>query len=658
MGHSGLEDADKELLRLCGECDAIASKILTVLSKVSTAFQSELAQDKKAGERAWLGSYEPRSAGECFRAALRSWWQRDEIVEISDRLEKVRQGMMMAATMSIWANAQSTKDWEHQFSKKLDKMIGMVSQALETSEYAGPEQKRTENKKTVEKITANSIRQSDLTAQIVRRIWSPHWKFDRTLLASFPRQTDLSPDQLKSIICDSLSFDSMGNREEAIAKTFDCTFRWVFDRNPQISPEGVPMWSSLPDWLEGDSGLPYWTTGKPGSGKSTMMKFVLHHEALDGHLQKWTRGSPLCKIKYYAWKPGEEMARSVDGLLRTLLHQVLTMSPDMTPYICPRRWSLFHAVREIGSFPPWTTWELEESFARLLNFKEGGPRLILFIDGLDEFDIAPVDLCKRIEGISAHRTVKVCVASRPWPQFNDAFASSPGLQMHLLTDADIQAFVRGHYKIECMPRHKIWVSGYVFVGASMFSDLILSVLPIFLVWNLSRIVVERCLVSVLMGLSLFATIATVLKVVYMKTFDIDSPDTFRATMSLFLWCRMEECPILAAASAPLLKAPVELVLDRLGFSTFQNSVRPLNSWDLTQSHGHDRCGCQSWPKIRDKTPQREDVSGGLQLDMHPQRALLLKRSDESYIGYKIDPPKSPGPIYTTEGRTWFVKPEG
>lgn len=101
-GHSGLQDADKELLRLCGECDAIASKILTVLPKVSTAFQSELAQDKQAVQRAWLGSYEPKSAGKCFREALRSLWQREEIVEISDRLEKVRQEMIMVATMSIW----------------------------------------------------------------------------------------------------------------------------------------------------------------------------------------------------------------------------------------------------------------------------------------------------------------------------------------------------------------------------------------------------------------------------------------------------------------------------------------------------------------------------------------------------------------------------
>lgn len=120
----------------------------------------------------------------------------------------------------------------------------------------------------------------------------------------------------------------------------------------------------------------------------------------------------------------------------------------------------------------------------------------------------------------------------------------------------------------------------------MFSDLVLTILPMFLIWKLSRSAIERSLVSVLMGLSLFATVATVLKVVYMKTFDIESFDTFRASMPLFMWCRMEECVIVIAASAPLLKAYIESVLNRLGFPTFQNSVRKLNSWDSSQGPNH------------------------------------------------------------------------
>lgn len=324
-------------------------------------------------------------------------------------------------------------------------MIEMLSRSLEASERSGPEKKQSYKQKTIEEATVESMRRNAVTDQILIRIWRLNWKPDPQVLASFPQETGLSAQELKMSICDSLRFESMDNREEAITKTFDCTFQWVFDRHPQISPEGSPMWSSLPDWLEGDSSVPYWITGKPGSGKSTMMKFILQHPALNQHLQKWSNRSPLYTIKYYAWRPGAEMARSEDGLMRTLLHQILDMNPDMIPHICPRRWSFFHAVREINAFPHWTTWELDESFGRLLQLGQNGPRLALFIDGLDEFDVAPVDLCKRIQKISSHRTVKVCVASRPWPQFSDAFAASPGLQMHLLTNTDIEAFVRGHF---------------------------------------------------------------------------------------------------------------------------------------------------------------------------------------------------------------------
>ncbi|KAF4965154.1 hypothetical protein FSARC_7021 [Fusarium sarcochroum] len=431
-GTAALDGHDKELLRLCRECDDIATEILAVMPRLGIQFKRKLATDD--------------SVGECFRAALKSWWKRDEITKIGERLEKVRQEIMTAATISIWRNSQSTKNWEHQFSNKIDTMIEMLSYSLETTGRFGPEQHQGHNKKTVEEKTVESLRRNHVTDQIKSRIWQADWKPDAQLLSSFPQETGLSVEDVNSYICESLRFDAIDNREEAITKTFDCTFQWVFDRDPQVSPQGASMWSSFPDWLEGDSGLPYWITGKPGSGKSTMMKFILQNPALKRHLQKWSLGLPVYTIKYYAWRPGVEMAKSEDGLLRTLLHQLLKINPKMVPYLCPRRWSLFHAVREMNALPPWPRWELEESFGRLLELEEDAPLLALFIDGLDEFDAAPVNLCKRIQTISSHNNVKVCIASRPWPQFSDAFTASPRLQMHLLTNVDIQAFVRGHFR--------------------------------------------------------------------------------------------------------------------------------------------------------------------------------------------------------------------
>lgn len=130
---------------------------------------------------------------------------------------------------------------------------------------------------------------------------------------------------------------------------------------------------------------------------------------------------------------------------------------------------------------------------------------------------------------------------------------------------------------QCVSPQDAWVVGYLFVAVSVVGDLTLSIMPIFLIWTLNRHVLERLLICVLMGLGFCATAAGVLKVIYMKTSDFTSPDTFRAMMPIFLWCRIEECLIVAASSVPLLKAPIERCLHRLGFPTFQNSVRDMES---------------------------------------------------------------------------------
>lgn len=122
-------------------------------------------------------------------------------------------------------HAQNTKHWEQHFSDKLDTMIGMLSQTLESAGRSGPEQRRSQNQKTVEKTAADSMRRNSVTNQVTKRIWSTNWEPDASLLASFPQHTDLSVEGLNWVICESLRFDSMDNREEAITKTFYRTFQ-------------------------------------------------------------------------------------------------------------------------------------------------------------------------------------------------------------------------------------------------------------------------------------------------------------------------------------------------------------------------------------------------------------------------------------------------
>jgi hypothetical protein len=112
----------------------------------------------------------------------------------------------------------------------------------------------------------------------------------------------------------------------------------------------------------------------------------------------------------------------------------------------------------------------------------------------------------------------------------------------------------------------------------MLGDLTFAIMPMFLIWRLSRSVVERCLISFLMAMGLFATGAGVMKIIYAYTYDRTSEDALRGMMPEFLWCRVEEVVLIVASSAPLLKSPVGHALKKMGFPSFQEKTRDLNSF--------------------------------------------------------------------------------
>lgn len=68
-----------------------------------------------------------------------------------------------------------------------------------------------------------------------------------------------------------LGFSEIRSREERVADAYTRTFEWIF----QGSDDCPGQWSNFVDWLQSGDRL-YWITGKAGSGKSTLMKYILH----------------------------------------------------------------------------------------------------------------------------------------------------------------------------------------------------------------------------------------------------------------------------------------------------------------------------------------------------------------------------------------------
>ncbi|KAK0639881.1 hypothetical protein B0T16DRAFT_249158 [Cercophora newfieldiana] len=130
---------------------------------------------------------------------------------------------------------------------------------------------------------------------------------------------------------------------------------------------------------------------------------------------------------------------------------------------------------------------------------------------------------------------------------------------------------------QCLSRTSVFVFQLVSISIDMLSDLVCALLPILIVWRLSRSTLEKLLVILLMTSCLAATLCGIPKLYYLVTFDFSGRDQLYDLIPEFFWFRMEEGIVIAAACAPLLKGPVERCMRRVGLPTFGIPTRDLNT---------------------------------------------------------------------------------
>ena len=93
----------------------------------------------------------------------------------------------------------------------------------------------------------------------------------------------------------------------------------------------------------------------------------------------------------------------------------------------------------------WNKHDLMIAFRRFLANSVSTTKIILFIDGLDEFDGDHQNMIQFFKGLAEGEfsaRIKICLSSRPWKVFENAFESSvPNLKLQDLTFYDIHGYV-------------------------------------------------------------------------------------------------------------------------------------------------------------------------------------------------------------------------
>jgi hypothetical protein len=143
---------------------------------------------------------------------------------------------------------------------------------------------------------------------------------------------------------------------------------------------------------------------------------------------------------FFFWNSGASMQMSQQGLIRTLLHDILKQCSVLDQVAFPNEWEAY-CLFEDYSDEPWTWTELVRALKTIIKVGSESRKFVFLIDGLDEFSGNHTDLINLISSLIDQGNVKVCVASRPWVVFEDAFSHAPSLMLQDLTYPDIIYYV-------------------------------------------------------------------------------------------------------------------------------------------------------------------------------------------------------------------------
>ncbi|KAJ8128301.1 hypothetical protein O1611_g5334 [Lasiodiplodia mahajangana] len=408
----GQTKAEKQLSRSVKSCIEASNTLLELLDELKV----------KDGRKSKLA--------EVIKRTLFDESKRDKVIQLHNRLQELEDSTMLRIVVTLREDQSSiskairslhddNRRLEANTTQKLDLVhrdLKMLFDKIPTD----PLSKALEDPRKVASII-----------QTVRNVWPKDLQ-----LNALGEETINAHKQQK--LLRSLQFPEIRVRHQSIKEAHPKTFKWILkDKN-----------STFRDWLEAGEGI-YWISGKAGSGKSTLMRFLVERRRVAESLTHWASGRTLLMASHFFWHAGSPIQKSREGLFRTLLFQILRQVPGLIKSLFPSRWDGVD-----GDLEPWSEKELLQALKQLPLESSLPLRFCFFVDGLDEYTAGAKkyygdfqELIELFDTLSASPVVKICVSSRPWTAFERVFKGRPNqLRLEDLTKDDIKHYVLSKFQ--------------------------------------------------------------------------------------------------------------------------------------------------------------------------------------------------------------------
>lgn len=265
-----------------------------------------------------------------------------------------------------------------------------------------------------------------------------------------------------------LYFENMNERHNRITDAYEKTCEWMVESES----------SQFSDWLRSKDDAIFWVSGKAGSGKSTLMKWIATSDMVRSELANgWAKDGDLMIASVFLFEGGTQIQKSHLGILRSVLYQLLESRHDLIRIAFP---SFFH-----GEWPPQnpflTVTNLNQGVYSLFANLSDRMRLFIVIDGLDEYRImdrkhhyskedlelthdrdegdqiwgqskwatdSHAEIAKLITSMGNKDTLKVAASSRELSVFEEILGPYPRIRIQEHTEQSITRYLQARLEKE------------------------------------------------------------------------------------------------------------------------------------------------------------------------------------------------------------------
>ncbi|RBR02898.1 hypothetical protein FVER53590_03504 [Fusarium verticillioides] len=419
-----------------------------------------LARNCRDAEAEWrkktparlLSQQQPRKRDR-FGAVFRGIINKPEIDRLESQLQKAKESLETDLLVGAFKRLEISKVQADDLRETLQNFL-VIASASETKLHNLIQgQVSLVNTQLSDRIErAESSTKAHITSELgihESRIISNAEKGKDSLLAEAEaREASRREDEAYERLLRSFHYPDMNHRKNEIHSSHASTFHWIFGRASLDVPHPKPrlgggldlnaeglVYGTFVRWLESPESR-YWISGRPGTGKSVLIKFITSHPQTMHSLQQWQPDVQI--LAHFFWKVGSPMQSSFKGFLCSLAYQLFALDKR-------------NVIGRLQKHPDWSRkagpgdWDnndLQSLVTSLLGLS--AKPFCLFIDGLDEL-MDDDGVCTLIGFLNTLQIssplVKICMSSRPEQAIRVRLCREPDLKMQDFTWFDTWQYV-------------------------------------------------------------------------------------------------------------------------------------------------------------------------------------------------------------------------